>query len=280
MICGFIAMNGPSARALREGGTAGSLKYKLGTTISVKFMNDGPLPQAVKRKMPIQEAFGDYGQVVQIDINEGQKSATVEYDDARDAQDAAQCMDGKHICGCKVQVDVVTMTSRSSGLQRGTIEGRASALASKYGLDAPSEARLVGAFEDRARRGCDLEKDFEELSEHLAASNKPSALICMKLADLRAGKAIGKCEFRGTRRKQESILPVQRIEGSRRSRSRDRSSRRSRERSQKERSRRRSRTRSRSRDRHHSHQDGSKRRSQDRSRKASRSRSRDRKRSH
>merc|ERR1712060_431684 len=34
------------------------------------------------------------------------------------------------------------------------------------------------------------------LGDHLAASNKPSALVCKKLADIRSGKPLGACRFK------------------------------------------------------------------------------------
>merc|ERR1712070_787288 len=63
------------------------------------------------------------------------------------------------------------------------------------GLDEAAMARLVSVFQERLRLGCDLNVDLEELSQHLAASNKPSALVSMKLAEMRAGKPIGPCRY-------------------------------------------------------------------------------------
>merc|ERR1712129_185754 len=97
----------------------------------------------------------------------------------------------------------------------------------KYGLDATSAARLVSAFKDRSRRGCNLDVDIKNLSDHLAASNKPSALVCMKLADLREGKPIGPCRFNGDRLRQQPADRADEEPRQRRAKSRSRGRRRS-----------------------------------------------------
>merc|ERR1712178_94608 len=43
--------------------------------------------------------------------------------------------------------------------------------------------------------GKDIDKDLMLLDEHLAASNKPSALVSQKLASLRKGFNIGHCIY-------------------------------------------------------------------------------------
>lgn len=70
-------------------------------------------------------------------------------------------------------------------------------LSRHYRLDEAASARLASVFAERARLGCDLSRDLAELGEHLAASNKPSALVSMKLSDLRAGRPIGPCKYAG-----------------------------------------------------------------------------------
>merc|ERR1719188_1009259 len=77
----------------------------------------------------------------------------------------------------------------------GSIETRISVMARDYNLDEAAAARLVSVFGERARLGCDLTRDFSEFSQHLAASNKPSALVSMKLAELRTGQPIGPCKY-------------------------------------------------------------------------------------
>lgn len=186
-------MQGPSAIALRQGGQGGALKYKIGVQIVVRIAGGGPTPAAWKKKTTLQEVFGDFGQVLEIHTQED-GTAIVEFEDKRDALDAAESMDGKKIAGVPVAVQI-RQENRGGGVGRSAADDRITEMAVKYQLDATSTARLASAFRDRARRGCNLDQDIKQLSEHLAASNKPSALVCMKLADLRDGKPIGPCRY-------------------------------------------------------------------------------------
>mmetsp|Transcript_26652 Transcript_26652/g.58564 ORF Transcript_26652/g.58564 Transcript_26652/m.58564 type:complete len:295 (-) Transcript_26652:83-967(-) len=191
-------MNGPSAQALREGGVGGSLRYKTGTTLVVRIANGSAPPSAWKRKTTLQSEFGEFGQIMRIDIPEGQGMAYIEYDDKRDAEEAAHEMDGKKICGLIVSVQVLTAHNggpRGGPGGGGDVQTRIEALAQEHGLDAAAAARLVSVFTERVRMGCDLNRDISELSDHLGASNKPSALVSMKLAELRSGQPIGPCKY-------------------------------------------------------------------------------------
>lgn len=186
-------MQGPSAIALRQGGQGGALKYKVGVQVVVTIASGGVTPPSWKKKTTLQEVFGDFGQVLEIHTQDD-GTAIVEFEDQRDAQDASQSLDGKKILGTTVNVKI-RQDGRMGGCIRGGTDDRITELAMKYGLDATSTARLVSAFRDRSRRGCNLDVDLKQLGEHLSASNKPSALVCMKLADLRDGKPIGPCRF-------------------------------------------------------------------------------------
>jgi len=194
-------MNGPSARALREGGIGGSIPYKIGVTLVVKLASGGPLPPEWRRKTTLQEPFGDYGQILRIDCQEAQGVAFIEFEDKRDAEDAEHEMNGKQISGKIVSVTLARAPDQRRGVGPGRtvdIEERIAELARRHRLDEAATARLASVFHDRSRLGCDLSRDFEELNEHLAASNKPSALVSMKLADLRAGRSIGPCKYAGS----------------------------------------------------------------------------------
>lgn len=197
-------MNGPSARALREGGIGGSIPYKIGVTCIVKLESGGPLPPEWRKKTVLQGPFGDYGQVLRIDCQEAQGVAFIEYEDKRDAEDAERELHGKSIGGKQINVTLARAPDQKRGLagfgRTVDIEERIAELARRHRLDEAATARLASVFHDRARLGCDLNRDFEELSEHLAASNKPSALVSMRLADLRAGRTIGPCKYSGGRR--------------------------------------------------------------------------------
>ncbi|CAJ1397726.1 unnamed protein product [Effrenium voratum] len=195
-------MNGPSARALREGGIGGSIPYKVGVTLYVKPKDSGPIPKDWLKKTTFQAPFGDFGQILRIDVSETQRCAYVEYEDPRDAQDAAKDLDGKKISGKEVSVVLASQaTNRRPGStstpvgppgRAVDIEQRVAELALKHHLDEAAGARLASVFQDRSRLGCDLVRDFQDLDEHLTASNKPSALVSMKLSELRSGRPIGR----------------------------------------------------------------------------------------
>eukprot|EP00435_Cladocopium_sp_Y103_P019053 s1779_g4.t1 len=195
-----LAMNGPSARALREGGMGGSIPYKTGVTLYVKPKDGGPVPKEWLRKTTLQAPFGDFGQILRIDVSETQRCAYVEYEDSRDAQDAAKDLDGSKIAGKEVSVALASAAKRTSSTSAAAagppsrtvdLEQRVSELAMKHFLDDAAAARLASVFQDRSRLGCDLVRDFQDLDEHLSASNKPSALVSMKLSELRSGRPIG-----------------------------------------------------------------------------------------
>jgi len=213
-------MNGPSSRALREGGIGGSLSYKIGFTLVVKPKEGGAFPREWMRKTSLQGAFGDYGQVLRIDIQQSQGCAYVEYEDVRDAEDAGRELDNKVIAGKQASVQMAGQSNlRRPGSNLAPlgppgrsvdIEERIAELAQKHILDEAAAARLASVFQDRSRLGCDLVRDFQELDEHLAASNKPSALVSMKLAELRSGRTIGPCRYKGGGRRQiGEELPVE-----------------------------------------------------------------------
>ncbi|CAE7906736.1 KCTD3, partial [Symbiodinium microadriaticum] len=204
-------MNGPSARALREGGMGGSIPYKVGVTLQVKPKDSGPIPKEWLRKTTLQAPFGDFGQILRIDVSETQRCAYVEYEDPRDAQDAQKDLDGKRIAGKEVSVLLAGQTpNRRPGSspmpvavpERAVdIEQRVAEMAMKHFLDEAAAARLASVFQDRSRLGCNLARDFQDLDEHLSASNKPSALVSMKLSELRSGRPIGPCKYQGGKKR-------------------------------------------------------------------------------
>lgn len=194
-------MNGPSAQALRVGGMGGSLRYKSGTTVVIRVAGGAPLPAEWKRKTKLQEIFGDFGQVLRIDVPDGQGVAFIEYEDKLDAEDAAKEVTGRKVGGQTVSVQIaqaIEAKGHSSFMFTGRtldISERINELARNYRLDEAATVRLASVFSERARLGCDINRDITELGEHLAVSNKPSALVSMKLADLRAGRPIGPCKY-------------------------------------------------------------------------------------
>lgn len=216
-------MQGPSAIALRQGGQGGALKYKLGVQVIVTIAGGSTAPPGWRKKTTLQEVFGEYGRVLEI-FAQDDSVAIIEYEDKRDAQDAVESMNGKKICGSVVNVKIRQDNAFGRGIG-GCIDDRVFEMAQKYSLDATSAARLVSAFRDRSRRGCNIDMDLKCLAEHLAASNKPSALVCMKLADLREGKPIGPCKFSKAHGEQDEEERHRPLRNRSRSRSRDRRSR-------------------------------------------------------
>ena len=164
----------------------GSIPYKVGVTLQVKPKDSGPIPKEWLRKTTLQAPFGDFGQILRIDVSETQRCAYVEYEDPRDAQDAQKDLDGKRIAGKEVSVLLAGQTpNRRPGSspmpvavpERAVdIEQRVAEMAMKHFLDEAAAARLASVFQDRSRLGCNLVRDFQDLDEHLSASNKPSAL--------------------------------------------------------------------------------------------------------
>mmetsp|Transcript_99050 Transcript_99050/g.236355 ORF Transcript_99050/g.236355 Transcript_99050/m.236355 type:complete len:1014 (-) Transcript_99050:67-3108(-) len=86
-------------------------------------------------------------------------------------------------------------------MQKGTFVGKAKCgprvrdLARRHRLDKGAATKLEEAMSMREAMGKDVEKDIVLLDEHLTASNKPSALISMKLESLRKGYNIGHCIY-------------------------------------------------------------------------------------
>eukprot|EP00928_Gymnodinium_smaydae_P020911 TRINITY_DN18097_c0_g1_i2.p1 TRINITY_DN18097_c0_g1~~TRINITY_DN18097_c0_g1_i2.p1 ORF type:complete len:964 (-),score=209.68 TRINITY_DN18097_c0_g1_i2:96-2903(-) len=80
------------------------------------------------------------------------------------------------------------------------LEQRVNVMKQEHALDDAAAVKLLSVFKERARLGCDVVKDLAEFDTHLAASNKPSALVSMKLADLSSGRPIGPCRFAGGRK--------------------------------------------------------------------------------
>merc|ERR1719491_1011625 len=149
-------MNGPSAVALRAGGLGGSIPYKLGVTLLVKLSGGGPLPPEWRRKTTLQEPFGDYGQILRIDVQEAQGMAFVEYEDQRDAEDAAEDMKGRQILGRNVTVEMAKASDSRRQPVGGKpsmrvacvdIEERVAQLARQHRLDEAATARLASVFQ-------------------------------------------------------------------------------------------------------------------------------------
>ena len=69
-------------------------------------------------------------------------------------------------------------------------------LCEKFELDADATAKLTAVMAQREMvLGCDIEKDLRDLDPHLTASEKPSALVCLKLKHLSSGAPIGPCMY-------------------------------------------------------------------------------------
>jgi len=214
----------------------------------------GKLPKDC-RESEIEKKFGTYGRIRDVLLKYGY--GFIEYDDARDAEDAVYEMDGRSFLGERIIVELARGTRRERSADRR--HGRRAPWLDKYG--APERTKYRVTVENLSTR-----VSWQDLKDLM----RRTAEVCY--ADAHKEKRnVGIIEF-GSRRDLEKALEkydgyemngrkIKLIDETRRSRSRSR--RRSHSRSRK-RSRSRSRRRSRSR---------SGRRSRSRSRKSKRSRS-------
>jgi len=222
----------------------------------------GKLPKDC-RESEIEKKFGTYGRIRDVLLKYGY--GFIEYDDARDAEDAVYEMDGRSFLGERIIVELARGTRRERSADRR--HGRRAPWLDKYG--APERTKYRVTVENLSTR-----VSWQDLKDLM----RRTAEVCY--ADAHKEKRnVGIIEF-GSRRDLEKALEkydgyemngrkIKLIDETRRSRSRSR--RRSRSRSRK-RSRSRSRKRSRSRSRRRS-RSRSGRRSRSRSRKSKRSRS-------
>lgn len=174
------------------------MQYDMGTVIKVTLMGALTPPAEFKKKTTLQAKFGDFGQILRLEIPEEQAIAYIQYEDKRDAEDAIVELNGSKMCGHQLRVEIATgrdAAGGAGGFRKVDIEKRVDEMTRKYHLDDLAATGLLSVFKERVRLRCDLERDFEELQQHLLASNKPSASVCNRLADLRAGKPIGPCKF-------------------------------------------------------------------------------------
>eukprot|EP00747_Dinoflagellata_sp_TGD_P179127 gnl/TRDRNA2_/TRDRNA2_29385_c0_seq1.p1 gnl/TRDRNA2_/TRDRNA2_29385_c0~~gnl/TRDRNA2_/TRDRNA2_29385_c0_seq1.p1 ORF type:complete len:176 (-),score=30.85 gnl/TRDRNA2_/TRDRNA2_29385_c0_seq1:98-601(-) len=118
-----------SANSGSGGSGPGFFRYKIGTTILVTGLDNNI------RKTDLQGAFGEYGQIIRLDVT-GVK-AYLEYDESRDAKDAVAMMDGQTIKGCRLRVELKTQSETPAARQER--QGR-QALAARVQEDKTSEA--------------------------------------------------------------------------------------------------------------------------------------------
>ncbi|CAJ1345600.1 unnamed protein product [Effrenium voratum] len=59
------------------------------------------------KKTALQEAFGEFGRIIRIEVPEGKSVAFVEYEEKRDASDAIQDMNHQSLEGRKIGVRLV-----------------------------------------------------------------------------------------------------------------------------------------------------------------------------
>jgi len=186
-------MNGPNQDAAFWGARGAAMQYDKGTVVMAQLCGVGAVPAEWRRKTTLQAKFGDFGQILRIEIPEGQARAYIQYEDKRDAEDAVADLNHSSIAGRQITCEIAT--GKEGGSTKVDVETKVEELARKYHLDDGAVVCLVSVFKERVRLRCDIEKDFWELGQHLASSNKPSASVCNRLADLRAGKPIGPCKF-------------------------------------------------------------------------------------
>lgn len=104
---------------------------------------------------------------------------------------------------------VTMLRFKVEDMEKGIFTGKAKcepqvrALARKHRLDKGAASKLEDAMGIREAMGKDVENDLMLLDQHLAASNKPSALVSQKLESLRKGHSVGHCIY-----SRECIVPT------------------------------------------------------------------------
>merc|ERR1712232_450821 len=90
----------------------------------------------------------------------------------------------------------------------------------QFRLDADASRKLEGVMVQREAMGKDVKRDLECLATYLENSNKPSALVSMKLASLGNGDSIGPCAHarKKAEQQQKGFGAVRKFRGRSRSR--------------------------------------------------------------
>mmetsp|Transcript_1316 Transcript_1316/g.3208 ORF Transcript_1316/g.3208 Transcript_1316/m.3208 type:complete len:126 (-) Transcript_1316:148-525(-) len=91
----------------------------------------------VARKTDLQGAFGDFGQIIRIDLQPGK--AYLEFEDWRDAEEAVSAMDGKSVKGNRIRVEVKQTTETPVARQHR--QGRETLEQSRGGSSRRSRSR-------------------------------------------------------------------------------------------------------------------------------------------
>eukprot|EP00435_Cladocopium_sp_Y103_P052827 s443_g16.t1 len=99
------------------------------------------LPEKV-RKTSLQSAFGDFGNVVRIELMPEQRTAYIEYEEPRDAEDAAREMDGKMVEKSKVRTKM--MDDRPRAAMDHAIRVQEACLANLESRAAEHQQRIFG----------------------------------------------------------------------------------------------------------------------------------------
>eukprot|EP00929_Paragymnodinium_shiwhaense_P065297 TRINITY_DN32748_c0_g1_i1.p1 TRINITY_DN32748_c0_g1~~TRINITY_DN32748_c0_g1_i1.p1 ORF type:complete len:179 (+),score=43.49 TRINITY_DN32748_c0_g1_i1:77-613(+) len=155
---------------VRVGDKQGPKKFaKQGCRISVS-----GLPQAIKKTV-LQDKFGDFGQIVKLDVPTDKAMAYIEYEDPQDAADAVQDMDGAKIEGQKVTVQRADEKPRAYFTGYAVGEGRGMLPSPPRKSSAEADAAAAGKrqSDDRAaRRG---EDDRRRSRERRSRSRRRSS---------------------------------------------------------------------------------------------------------
>ncbi|CAL1147172.1 unnamed protein product [Cladocopium goreaui] len=101
------------------------------------------LPEKV-RKTSLQSAFGDFGNVVRIELMPEQRTAYIEYEEPRDAEDAAREMDGKMLERSKIRTKM--MDDRPRAAMDHAIRVQEACLANLESRAAEHQQRIFGRF--------------------------------------------------------------------------------------------------------------------------------------
>ncbi|CAJ1337252.1 unnamed protein product, partial [Effrenium voratum] len=109
------------------------------------------LPEKV-RKTSLQSAFGDFGNVVRIELMPEQRTAYIEYEEPRDAEDAAKEMDGKMVEKAKVRAKL--MDDRPRAAMDHAIRVQEACLAHLETRAAEHQQRIFGVGQPASPSSC------------------------------------------------------------------------------------------------------------------------------
>mmetsp|Transcript_112875 Transcript_112875/g.224656 ORF Transcript_112875/g.224656 Transcript_112875/m.224656 type:complete len:174 (+) Transcript_112875:129-650(+) len=127
------------------------------------------------KKTALQEAFGEFGRIIRIEVPDGKTVAFVEYEEKRDANDAIEDMDGKSIEGRRIGVRLVEDLPPKVGRNAPRCEEV---------IHAPASGRAHGPFTNRWG-GQQPRRGLRSRSRELGGRSREMQSICSRSEERR-----------------------------------------------------------------------------------------------